>query len=56
MICSQKGCLSSFEWIGAPDDPVIAGMARERGWRVFESRGWLCPHHVHPIKEDQPNE
>ncbi len=45
MLCARKGCLASFEWFGNADDPALLKLARERGWRLFEAAGWLCPKH-----------
>lgn len=45
MRCAQKKCLASIEWFGPDDDPILTELAKGRGWRVHESKGWLCPHH-----------
>lgn len=46
MNCARNGCLASFTWFGADDDKALTAMANERGWRVLEGSGWVCPHHV----------
>lgn len=51
--CTKPGCLATYSWFGHPADPLLASLAKERGWIVLESQGWICPHHKsHP----QPGE
>lgn len=45
MNCAQKDCLATVTWFGHPDDPALAALAKQSGWRVFEGKGWLCKHH-----------
>lgn len=45
MRCAEPGCLASIGWLGLPDDEAITQLATVRGWRVFEGKGWICPHH-----------
>lgn len=45
MRCAHEGCLASVIWFGHPDDPAIAVLARQSGWRVHEGKGWLCKRH-----------
>jgi hypothetical protein len=44
--CTKKGCLAGFSWLGDEPDKILAMLAQERGWRVYEANGWLCPSHA----------
>lgn len=50
--CAEKGCLATVSWFGHPTDPALATVARQSGWTVFESKGWLCKRHApNPLAE-----
>jgi hypothetical protein len=38
--------LAGYSWLGDKPDEMLAAMARLKGWRVFEAKGWLCPVHA----------
>lgn len=50
MKCSKDGCRAALAWAGQKDDPAIAKLAKQSGWKVLESIGWLCPRHLAMIK------
>ncbi len=46
MQCSEPKCLASLSWFGGDDDPAMVELATQRGWRLFEGGGWVCPTHI----------
>ena len=54
MRCAHVGCFSSIGWLGVADDKAIAQLAKDRGWKVTEGKGWVCPHHINSIKDKTP--
>lgn len=46
--CTTPRCLASMSWFGHPDDPALAILAKQAGWKVMEAAGWRCPKHQTP--------
>lgn len=50
MQCAVKSCLASYTWFSYPDDPVLAFLARDAGWRLHDVAGWICPYHSAQVR------